>query len=182
MKTDTTALKKAYTKQMKAQKTAGAAVQEELVAKEKELQRDTSAALQNAYVENVRASMREGQANRAAGITGGQAIAGKIGRENQYDAARTDIKLQGETGLQQIDIQKRLNQANTDANLAAIELSKQGNLMDIQRTDENYVRQTYATMLQGGYIPKDEAELDKMAEYLGLPKESIRAYVNHINK
>ena len=181
MKTDTTALKAAYTKRNKALQSVGKATEQELVAQEKELQRDTSAALQNAYVENMRAAQRAGQLNRAAGITGGQAIAADISRENQYGAARADLKLNRETGLQQLQAQKALNKANTAADVAANDLSMQGQLLDIDRTDEGYVRQTYATMLQGGYIPKDNAELSKMAEYLGLPVESIRAYVNHIN-
>lgn len=181
MKTDTAALKAAYTKRTKALQTAGKAAEQELVAQEKELQRDASAALQNAYVENVRASMREGQANRAAGITGGQAIAGAIGRENQYGATRTDIKLGRETSLSQLANQKKLQKANTAADVAANELSMQGQLIDIDQTDEGYVRQSYASMLQGGYIPSDQTELNKMASMLGLPVESIRAYVNHIN-
>ena len=182
MKTDTAALKAAYTKRNDALKKAGKAANEELVAQEKELQRDTSAALQNAYIENVRAAQRSGQLNRAAGITGGQAIAADISRENQYDAARTDLQLNRETGLSQIANQKKMQAANTEADVAANDLSLQGQLLNIEQNDEGYVRQTYASMLQGGYIPKDNAELTKMANYLGLPVESIKAYVNHINK
>ena len=172
MKTDTTALKAAYKKRAEAINTAAKATEEELVAQEKELQRDTQNALQNAYIEN----------DRAAGITGGQAIAGAISRENQYGAARTDLQLNRETGLQQLGVQRNLNKANTAADVAANELSLQGQLLNIDQNDEGYIRQTYASMLQGGYIPTDQTELNKMASLLGLPVESIRAYVNHINK
>lgn len=181
MKTDTTELKKAYTERTKAIKKAGKAANVELDAQAKELGRDTSAALQNAYIENIRASQRAGQVNRAAGITGGQAIAADIGRENRYGAARTELMLNRDTGMQQIQNQRKLNDANTKADVAANDIAMQGQLLDIEQNDENYVRQTYASMLQGGYVPKDSAELTKMADYLGLPVETIRAYVNHLN-
>lgn len=181
MKTDTTELKKAYKKANQALKDAGKAANEELAAQEKELRRDTSAALQNAYVENIRAAQRSGQVNRAAGITGGQAIAADIGRENRYGAARTDLMMNRETGLGQIKNQRKLNDANTAADVASNKIALQGQLFDIKQNDENYVRQTYAAMLQNGYIPKDSAELTKMASYLGLPEGTIRTYVNYIN-
>jgi len=152
------------------------------VAQEKELQRDTTAALHNAYVENIRASQRAGQVNRAAGITGGQTIAADIARENRYGAARNDLKMNRETGLEAIDIQRKVNAANTAAQVAANDLTKESALFDVDQTDQGYTRSTYATMLQGGYIPKDAAEAQKMADMLGVSLDSLRAYVSQINK
>ncbi|MBR5782677.1 MAG: hypothetical protein IKY33_00455 [Clostridia bacterium] len=181
MKTDTTALKAAYAKKTKALKTLGSAADEELVAQEKELHRDTTAALQNAYVENIRASYRAGQANRAAGITGGQAIASDISRENQYGAARADIKLGRETGQQSIDNQRGINKANTAADVAANELAMESDLFGIEQTEQGHTRSTYATMLQSGYIPTGTDEAQKMADALGISLDSLRAYVARIN-
>ncbi len=182
MKTNTEELKKAYAKRNDALKQANNAQAAELDAQEKELRRDTRAALQNAYVENIRAAQRAGQVNRAAGITGGQAIAADIGRENLYGAARTDLILNRETGLGEIANQRAVNTANMNADVAANDIALKGQLLDIEQNDEGYVRQSYASMLQSGYIPQDSAELSKMAKYLGLSEDSIRNYVNYINK
>lgn len=177
MKTNTAALEAAYKKRANALRTAAQASNEELVAQEKELKRDTQSALQNAYVENVRAAQREKQLNRAAGITGGQAIAGAISRENQYGAARTDLQLNRETGLGQLDLQRKLNDANAKADIAANDLSLQSDLAGIAQSDRSFNRSRAAELLSIGYVPGSAAETQQIADALGIPVESVRALI-----
>lgn len=182
MKTDSAALKAAYKKKAQAINTAAGAAEEELVAQEKELQRDTQSALQNAYIENVRAAQRSGQLNRAAGITGGQAVAADISRQNQYGAARTDLQLNRETGLQQINMQRTLNRANTEADVASNDLSLQSDLMGIAQTDRSFNRSRAAELLSIGYVPQSAAETQQLADALGIPVESVRALIANQSK
>lgn len=180
--TNTTKLKAAYTKRNKALQTAADATEQEYIAQEKEIKRDTSAALQDAYVQNIRAAQRQAQTDRAAGISGGQSIRNEISRENQYSDARTALKLNRETELASLSNQKKINQANTDAEIAANNLSMESQLLDISEADDDHQRQVYAQMMATGYIPKDASEVKRIAALFGVPESSLRAYVAKVNE
>ncbi len=180
--TNTTNLKKAYMARNAALQTAADATDKEYVAQEKEIQRDTTAALQDAYVQNIRAAQRQGQANRASGISGGQSILNEISRENQYSDARTGLTMNRETELGSIDNQRKINRATTDAEIAANNLSMESQLLDISEGDDDHKREVYAQMLSGGYIPSNAAEVQEMSKLFGIPQESLRAYVSKINQ
>lgn len=182
MKTDTKKLQAAYIARNKALKTAADATEQEYIAKEKELKRDTSAALQDAYVQNIRASHRQAQADRAAGISGGQSIRNEISRENQYSYARTGLKLNRETELARIASQKKINRANANAEIASNNLTMESQMLDISEGDDDHQRQVYAQMMSGGYIPKDSAEVQKISALFGVPASSLQAYVAMINE
>ena len=181
-KTDVKKLQQAYATRNKALKTAADATERELIAKEKELQRDTSAALENAYIQNIRASHRAAQSDRAAGISGGESINRGIARENGYSGARTDLKLNRETDLASLNNQKAINRAEEQAEIAGNNLTMESQMLNISQGDDDHQRQVYAQMMSSGYIPKDGTEAQKIADLFGVPLSSLKAYVARINE
>ena len=181
-KTDTKKLQAAYAARNKALKTAADATEQEYIAKEKEIKRDTTAALQDAYVQKVRAAYRQPQADSAAGISGGQSIRNEISAENGYSDTRTGLKLGRETQLGSLDNQKKINRANLKADVASNNLSMESDLMNIQEQDDDHQRQVYAQMMSSGYIPKDSAEAQKIADLFGVPLSSLQAYIAKLNE
>lgn len=181
-KTDTSKLSAAYAARGKALRTAADATDQELIAKEKELQRDTTTALHDAYVQKIRAEYRQPQADRAAGITGGESINNQIGRENQYSAARTGLKLNRETEQQSLANQRKINRANLNAELADNQLSQESQMLEISQGDDDHKRQVYAQMLSTGYIPTDSAEAQEISRLFNVPLTSLKAYVDKINQ
>lgn len=181
-KTDTSKLNAAYAARSKAMKTAADATEQEYIAQEKELKRDTTTALHDAYVQKIRSDYRQPQIDRAAGVTGGESINNQIGRENQYSAARTGLKLNRETELQALENKKQINRANLQADLADTQLSKESQLLEISEGDDDHQRQVYAQMMSTGYIPKDSAEAQKIADLFNVPLSSLQAYVAKINE
>lgn len=180
MATDTKKLISAYEQYNKALEQQGKANIAGYEEKKKELERDTRSALQQAYIANERQAYRQGQSDRAAGITGGLAKNEALARENAYDDQRSGIKLNAEVQNNAYNLQIAGQKANTYANKSANNIEKENALYSIRENDENSMRSTYAAMLNNSYVPTSTAEAQKMADSLGLPLASIQAYVNYM--
>ena len=179
MATNTSKLTAAYKQYAEALDKQGKAQVAEYNAKKAEAQDDTRTALQNAYIQNERAALRQGQADRAAGITGGLAKSETLARDNAYLGTRTAAKIGEERTLGGYDRAIAREQAQTYASKSANDINRETALSSIEQNDAQGVRSVYAAMLSNKNLPTDTAEAQKMAASLGVPLSSLQAYIKY---
>ncbi len=134
---------------------------------------NTQRTLQDIYIQNERAKQTQGQAMKAAGVTGGAAESAAVAQAANYNTNRTNAMLERDRQLSDIYIQQEQSKAQGEINKAQNNLEMETGRLSFEQAEDQKLREDTWRLVDAGIIN------DKNAEALGRKKETLQKYYDN---
>ena len=134
---------------------------------------NTEQTLQDLYIQNERVKQTQGQALKAAGVTGGAAESTAVAQAANYNTNRTNTMLERDRQLSDIYIQQEQAKAQAEIDKAQNNLDMETGRLSFNQTENVQQRSELWELVRGGVIT------DESAAKLGHSRATLQKYYNN---